>query len=301
MNDQDASAGQLLGIIRALSREMRPGATGIEALGLDHALERDYGLDSLARVELLARIERDLGVKLAEAAFAEAETPRDLLRQMGNVAHAETTAATDAVSPAPTFTTTIEHPPDTIATLVEMLDWHVARHGERAHITLYGEGEQSADITYRMLQAEAHALAAGLLTQDVQPGMRIAIMLPTGREFFAAFYGAMYAGCVPVPLYPPARPSQLEDHMRRIAGIVANAEASVLVTDQRAKLLGHLLSAQCPSLRVVETVAELSREIGGTQPSLPQVRGGDIAFLQYTSGSTGNPKGVVLTHANLLA
>jgi 1-acyl-sn-glycerol-3-phosphate acyltransferase len=302
MNDQDASAGQppgtqLLDIIRALSLEMRPGATGIEALGLDHALERDFGLDSLARVELLARIERDLGVKLAEAAFAEAETPRDLLRQMGTVAHVE---ATDAVPPAPTFTTVIEHPPDTITTLTEMLDWHVARHGERVHITLYGEEERSADITYRMLQAEALALAAGLLAQGVQPGDRIAIMLPTGREFFAAFYGALYAGCVPVPLYPPARPAQLEDHMRRIAGIVANAGAAVLVTDPRAKLLGHLLSAQCPALREVATPAEVSRP-GGTPPALPHLKAHDIAFLQYTSGSTGNPKGVVLTHANLLA
>ncbi|MDO9600916.1 MAG: AMP-binding protein, partial [Rhodocyclaceae bacterium] len=328
MNDQDASAGQppgtqLLDIIRALSLEMRPGATGIEALGLDHALERDFGLDSLARVELLARIERDLGVKLAEAAFAEAETPRDLLRQMGTVAHVE---ATDAVPPAPTFTATVEHPPETsrppgrpkggcappwgaankcerggpYTTLTEMLDWHVARHGERVHITLYGADEQSADITYRMLQAEALALAAGLLAQGVQPGDRIAIMLPTGREFFAAFYGALYAGCVPVPLYPPARPSQLEDHMRRIAGIVANAGAAVLVTDPRAKLLGHLLSAQCPALREVATPAEVSRP-GGTPPALPHLKAHDIAFLQYTSGSTGNPKGVVLTHANLLA
>jgi len=311
MNQADAE--QLLDIIRALSREMRPGATGIEALGLDHALERDFGLDSLARVELLARIERDLGVKLAEAAFAEAETPRDLLRQMGSAVPMHTAGRTDAVPmhaagrnhavpPAPTFAATIEHPPETIATLTEMLDWHVAQHGARVHITLYGEGEQCADITYRMLQAEALALAAGLLAQGVHPGDRIAIMLPTGREFFAAFYGALYAGCVPVPLYPPARPSQLEDHMRRIAGIVANAEAAVLVTDPRAKLLGSLLQAQCPSLRELATVAELSAS--SSSPFKGEVRRGmgqNIAFLQYTSGSTGDPKGVVLTHANLLA
>jgi 1-acyl-sn-glycerol-3-phosphate acyltransferase len=299
MNDPDkpADAAQLLDIVRALSREMRPGARQLESLGLDHALERDFGLDSLARVELLARIERDLGVKLAEAAFAEAETPRDLLQQMGSTAHAETSAA-DAVLPTPTFTAPVEHPPDTIATLTEMIDWHVDRHGDRVHITLYGEEEHSSDISYRTLQAEAHALAAGLLEHGVQPGERIAIMLPTGREFFAAFYGALYAGCVPVPLYPPARPSQLEDHMRRIAGIVANAAAAVLVTDPRAKLLGHLLRAQSASLRLVATPADVSnKEI----PTLPQVKGKDIAFLQYTSGSTGNPKGVVLTHANLLA
>ena len=325
-------AARLLDIVRTLSQEMRPGARQLASLGLDHALERDFGLDSLARVELLARIERDLGVKLAEAAFAAAETPRDLLQQMGSAAHGDTVAtasavqiqaaaAADAVPPAPTFTTPVEHPPETIATLTEMIDWHVERHGERVHITLYGEEEHSSDISYRTLQAEAHALAAGLLEHGVQAGDRIAIMLPTGREFFAAFYGALYAGGVPVPLYPPARPSQLEDHMHRIAGIVANAEASVLVTDPRATLLGHLLRAQCASLRLVATPADVSKEIGvrpqfesqnrqnrGLTPisgspisPLPRVKAEDIAFLQYTSGSTGNPKGVVLTHANLLA
>ena len=291
-----APPARLLDIVRTLARELRPGAYGIDRLGLDDDLERDYGLDSLARVELLARIERELGVRLAEAAFAEAETPRDLLQQMGAASAAATPTPTPAVTmaePAP------ERPPVTLATLVDLLDWHVAQHGERVHITLLGEADHSEDISYRALHAEAQALAAGLLVERLNPGDRVAIMLPTGREFFAAFYGALYAGCVPVPMYPPARPSQIEDHMRRIAGIVANAEAVLLVTDERAKLLGHLLRAQCPSLRQVATVADLSRP--ALAPLPPPPRADDTAFLQYTSGSTGNPKGVVLTHANLLA
>ena len=289
-----AEPERLLDIVRTLARELRPGAHGIQRLGLDHALERDFGLDSLARVELFARIERELGMRLSEAAFAEAETPRDLLRQMG--------ADSPAAAPAPAATiaeAAPEHPPPTLATLVELLDWHVAQHGERVHITLLGEAEQGEDISYRMLRAEAQALAAGLLAEGLIAGDRIAIMLPTGREFFAAFYGALYAGCVPVPLYPPARPSQIEDHMRRIAGIVANAEAALLITDARIKPLGHLLRAQCASLRRVATVADLSRP--GAAPPPPRVRTEDLVFLQYTSGSTGNPKGVALTHANLLA
>ena len=302
-------AERLLNIVRELARELRPNANDMEHLGLDHALERDFGLDSLARVELLARIERELGIRLAEAAFAEAETPRDLLRQMVGEAHAGTPAPAGKTETA----AEVERPPQTIATLNEMLDWHVAQHGERVHITLYIEEERTQDITYRMLQTEAQALAAGLLAQGMSPGERvatglnagdrIAIMLPTGREFFAAFYGALYAGCVPVPLYPPARLSQLEDHMRRIAGIVANAEATMLITDDRAKALGYLLRAQCASLRAVETVADLSHHslLQPLPPLLPTPAAQDIAFLQYTSGSTGNPKGVVLTHANLLA
>ncbi|MDP2808816.1 MAG: AMP-binding protein [Rhodocyclaceae bacterium] len=294
----DPHVGQLLDIVRGLARELRPGTEGIDGLGPDHALERDFGLDSLARVELLARIERDLKVRLTETALAEAETPRDLLRLTVHAARAD---APTAVPPALTFAAATEQPPEIIATLTELLDWHVARHGERVHITLYseGDGEGSEDISYRSLRDQALALAAGLLAQGLGRGERVAIMLPTGREFFAAFYGALYAGCVPVPLYPPARPSQLEDHLRRIAGIVANAGAAVLVTDPRAKLLGHLLRAQCASLRGVATAADLS--LPGASPPLPRAGAEDIAFLQYTSGSTGNPKGVVLTHANLLA
>lgn len=285
---------QLLDIVRGLSRELRPGTNKIEHFGLDHALERDFGLDSLARVELLARIERKLGIKLAETAFAEAETPRDLLRQMAGDAHAPDSAEAPAMAEIG-----VEHPPQTIATLIEILDWHVAQHGDRVHITLYIEEERTQDITYRILQAEAQALATGLLAQGLNAGDKVAIMLPTGREFFAAFYGALYAGCVPVPLYPPARPSQLEDHMRRIAGIVANAEAAMLITDDRAKALGYLLRAHCEALRHVATAEELSSHGLSTMPPRPGAQ--DIAFLQYTSGSTGNPKGVVLTHANLLA
>jgi 1-acyl-sn-glycerol-3-phosphate acyltransferase len=292
--------------VRSLTRELRQGSSDVQRLGLDHSLERDFGLDSLARVELLTRIQRELGVHLAEDAFTSAETPRDLLDQMQAVAPAESAAL---IAPQPAMETRLDQPPKDIATITGIIDWHVSRHRDWTHITLYGEGQHSQDITYHELQREAQALAAGLLarslssgkhdTPGLKSGDRVAIMLPTCREFFAAFYGTLYAGCVPVPLYPPARPSQIEDHMRRIAGIVANAEAVLLITDSRARLLGHLLHAQCASLGAVTTVQELSNH--GARSALPPLQTQDIAFLQYTSGSTGNPKGVILTHANLLA
>ncbi|MBW6520212.1 MAG: AMP-binding protein [Desulfoarculaceae bacterium] len=302
--DPSRSAEQLLALVQALARELQPGFDHSKDLGLDHELERNFGLDSLARVELLARIERELGIRLSEAAFAEAETGRDLLRLMGG--EGRTKAPTTPAAPvagmemkAGRAENEIEQPPPAVTSLVEILDWRAAHHGDRVHITLYLTAEQTEDITYRMLQVDARTLASNLLARGLQGGDRVAIMLPTDREFFTAFYGALYAGCVPVPLYPPARPSQIEEHMRRIAGIVTNAKGVMLVTDDRTKPLGHLLRAQCASLSHIATVADLSRPVAARLPAHPDAL--DIAFLQYTSGSTGTPKGVVLTHANLLA
>ena len=78
--DLEALAPRLLATVREVSDELRPQAKLGNALGLDHSLERDFGLDSLGRVELVARIDRDLGLSLSDAALTEAETPRDLLR-----------------------------------------------------------------------------------------------------------------------------------------------------------------------------------------------------------------------------
>jgi len=82
----EALAPRLLETVRSVADELRPQARLGASLGLDHSLERDYGLDSLARVELIARIDHDLGVSLSEAALTEAETPRDLLRFITRIA-----------------------------------------------------------------------------------------------------------------------------------------------------------------------------------------------------------------------
>ena len=302
--DADSLAPRLLATVRSVADELRPHAGLAATLGLDDSLERGYGLDSLARVELIARIGDELGVSLADAALTEAETPRDLLRFMtratGQGAGPAPAGRQRGGSPAAAPDTAAElYPPDSIATLVDVFEWHLRRRPQRVLISLYGEDDALTDLSYADLHRDALALAAGLRATGLGRGDKVAIMLPTGREFFAAFFGALYAGGVPVPLYPPARPSQLEDHLRRVAGILRNAQARVLVSVERAKPLAHLLRADAEALQTVSTVADLS--LPGATPAPPPLAAIDVAFLQYTSGSTGDPKGVILTHANLLA
>jgi 1-acyl-sn-glycerol-3-phosphate acyltransferase len=131
------------------------------------------------------------------------------------------------------------------------------------------------------------------------PGQTVAIMLPTGTDYFYSFMGILMAGGIPVPLYPPARLTQIEDHLRRHLDILNNARVRFLITISEAQPIARLLKSQVASLRKTVGVDELST--AATHRSRPPSKAADIAFLQYTSGSTGTPKGVVLTYDNLLA
>ncbi len=291
----DETALRLLRLIEQLIAESHPQRQ--IAVTLDSSFERDLGLDSLGRVELLLRAERTFGVSLPEQVLNTAETPRDLVRIVLSAHGAPHALSDKTVRTLATGGT--QSVPQAALTLPEVLDWHVEQHPAQLQIHLYGDDEQEQSISYAELAAGAHAVAAGLLERGLEPAATVAIMLPTGRDYFFSFLGILLAGGVPVPIYPPVRLSQIEDHMRRHAAILANARASFLITVAEAKPVALLLRSQLDTLKSVITAGELA--LANAQPARPEIFAHDIAFLQYTSGSTGNPKGVVLTHANLLA
>jgi 1-acyl-sn-glycerol-3-phosphate acyltransferase len=286
----------VLALTRRFLAELHPGATWIHPVTLDSVLERDLGLDSLSRVELAARIERAFGVTLPEQTLGGALTLRDLVKALQD-APGNPSAAAPATLPARWFEPVHAIPTDA-TTLVEALDWHASAHPDRVHIVHIGDDGETS-IRYRDLQQQVDIVAAGLQRAGLEPRQTAAIMLPTSPEYFHTYFGILRAGGIPVPIYPPARLSQIEEHVRRHAGILANAEATMLVTVPEARGVARLLEARVPCLRRVVTVAELKE--GGGEPLRVPVTPDDIAFIQYTSGSTGDPKGVVLTHANLMA
>lgn len=291
------TASALIQLIKELCAELHIPSTRLKGLNLDSSFDTHLGLDSLARMEVLSRVENRFGVKLSEQVFADAETPRDLLRAILSAEALEETPTAPEVSAV-----TLEESqaiPDHAHTLVEVLDWHAQVHPERPHIKLYQDEGEGETITYGALKKGAEAIARGLQQYGLKAGEAVSIMLPTGKEYFFTFFGILIAGGIPVPIYPPARLTQIEDHLLRHKSILTNCQAAMLITVPQAKQVGRLLKSYVGTLHTLITPQELTKATGALLK--PKLGPENIAFLQYTSGSTGTPKGVVLTHRNLLS
>ncbi|MEM6992563.1 MAG: AMP-binding protein [Myxococcota bacterium] len=297
----------VLAVVRGLVVEVSDGR-GLGQLTPDVSLESELGLGSLERVELAARVGDAFGVHLPAEAVASVDTPRQLLQQVHRAQGASGTRARTVMTPTDKATLLPTEPPVPepleASTLVEVLEYHVRLTPDRVHIVLEDDDGQATPITYRALHDAALAVARGLRQRGLAPGRSVAIMLPTGLGYFASFWGTLLAGGVPVPLYPPVRLDRIGEYILRCAKILDNAEAQVLITFDRAARVADIARDRVPSIaHVVAVDALLATDPGadGAVAARAVVGAADTALIQYTSGSTGDPKGVVLTQANVLA
>jgi acyl carrier protein len=286
---------QMLQIVRELLTELG-SVRAAESATLNSSLERDLGLGSLEMVELLVRTEAHFNIRLPDSVAEEADTPGDWVRAV---------AGGEEEVPAASQRYTIKQPgrvapppPESARTLIEVLRKHAEVDPERvqAHVL---EGNSGEDISYGKLLAAASNVAAGLVSAGLRRNETVAIMLPTSPQFFYAFFGVMLAGGIAVPIYPPARPDKIEEYVRRQVGILRNAEVRFLISFEAVRRVSELLRLSLPSILGVTTVEDLAASGARLQPGA--IEAAEAAFIQYTSGSTGEPKGVVLTQSNLLA
>jgi len=291
------TVSELLEVVNALVLEVHPHRSKTATVNLDSSFEKDLNLDSLSRIQLISRVEKHFKLALPERIYTEAESPRDLLRAIQHTKMPRATIhATDIQQPIELDD--VKAISDKSRTLIDVLNLHVNSNPDRRHIQVYADEGDGEIITFSQLKNIAMCVAGGLVQKGLEPGEPVALMLPSSPDYFYSFFGILLAGGIPVPIYPPARPSQLEDHMRRHVRILTNCLAKIFITVPEGKGVAQLLKSQVPNLQHIVSATELKSS--DTLSTLPLVTENDIAFIQYTSGSTGNPKGVVLTHANLL-
>ena len=184
-----------------------------------------------------------------------------------------------------------------LSSLIELLRRRAESRPDRRAYAFLTDGETSeVSLTYGELESRARAVAAWLQSSGASGG-RVLLLYPPGLDFVAAFFGCLYAGAVAVPVYPP----RVNQGLARLQSIVRDAEPSGLLTTSSSLSRGAALFGEASPLKNLWRVATdtLGDDIAARWQE-PAVGGETLAFLQYTSGSTSEPKGVMVSHANLL-
>ena len=169
---------------------------------------------------------------------------------------------------------------------------------------LENDSGKMATLSYQILHRKAQSVASFLLQKGVMSGDRVLLLYAPGLEFISSFLGCLYAGVIAVPAYPPMK-SRLIQNLDRLEKITRDSDPKMILCDAVVtdvmSAAGQLDVDVKSSYRVLELpyheTAELTCVV---EPTIPSIDADNVAFVQYTSGSTGDPKGVIVTHANLM-
>jgi acyl-CoA synthetase (AMP-forming)/AMP-acid ligase II len=191
-------------------------------------------------------------------------------------------------------------PPARPATLVELFRARADEQPQLRVLTYLRDGEEEqASLTYAELDGAARSIAA-LLQRHCRPGDRALLLYPPGLEFVTAFLGCLYAGVMAVPAYPP-RAARLQRTLPKLQAISDDARPAVVLTTAEVSAAVGKLGDEVAPLRTMHWLA--TDDSAGHAPDEwqePAIGADTLAFLQYTSGSTATPKGVMVTHGHLL-
>ncbi|MGB3768200.1 MAG: fatty acyl-AMP ligase [Phormidesmis sp.] len=192
--------------------------------------------------------------------------------------------------------------PSHIQTLVQLLAYRAESTPDKMAYAFLSEGD-TVDVTvnYRQLYEQSCAIAAYLQVNNLS-GERVLLFYPPGLDYISAFLGCLCAGAIAVPAYPPRRNQKME----RLNSIVDNCKAAAVLTSAAiCNMLQANLEIDTPLAKIrwltTDAVVAGSAFQGSTSISGLTVGADSIAFLQYTSGSTGDPKGVIVSHSNILS
>jgi acyl-CoA synthetase (AMP-forming)/AMP-acid ligase II len=182
-------------------------------------------------------------------------------------------------------------------TLVELLRERSTGQFDHTAYTFLVDGEtEEVSLTYGELDTRARSIAARLQRLSAN-AERVLLLYPPDLEYIAAFFGCLYAGAVAVPIFAPRANRSLS----RLQAIAADAEAKVVLTTSAIFSRLEPFLAQVPELQAMHWLAtDAIDEATAQEWKEPYVDGETLAFIQYTSGSTASPKGVMVSHANIL-
>jgi len=176
-HSQDSIQDELIQLIQRLYGEIHPQHKDRKTVTIDSSFEKNLGLDSLARAELLLRVEKHFGLALPESIFAEAESVRDLLSALQDTSAPRVSLGKIRAKMAKPET--VDSFPQQAATLLDVLNWHVSKHPDRPHIQIYSDAGDGEVISYLQLRREALQVASGLQQRGIKSQEPVAIMLPS--------------------------------------------------------------------------------------------------------------------------